>query len=191
MKAERLTARDEKAGTAYYPQCFEEPCFGIGCEKKECLLKYAAVEKLAKYEDLEEQGKLIKLPCAVGDTVYEILEESVPLTYFYIAEYEVQDVSAKAVKYADDWTPYNYKNLFFTRKEAERKLKEIYSKENNSWILCSERLPEENGTYLCTLDGELVGQEEPFTGMCGFENGEWDEKDCVIAWQEMPEPWKG
>lgn len=51
----RLTARDEKAGTAYYPQCFEEPCFGMGCEKKECLLKYAVVEKLAKYEDLEEK----------------------------------------------------------------------------------------------------------------------------------------
>ena len=65
-------------------------------------------------------------------------------------------------------------------------------KENKAkcWILCSERLPEENGTYLCTLDGELVGQEEPFTGMCGFENGEWDEKDCVIAWQKMPEPFK-
>lgn len=29
-----------------------------------------AVEKLAEYEDLEEQGKPLKLPCAVGDTVY-------------------------------------------------------------------------------------------------------------------------
>lgn len=29
-----------------------------------------AVDKLAEYEDLEEQGKLLKLPCAVGDTVY-------------------------------------------------------------------------------------------------------------------------
>ncbi len=33
-----------------------------------------AVEKLAEYEDLEEQGKLLKLPCAVGDTVYEVQE---------------------------------------------------------------------------------------------------------------------
>ena len=55
VTGERLTARDEKAGTAYYPQCFEEPCFGMGCEKKEYLLKYAVVEKLAKYEDLEEK----------------------------------------------------------------------------------------------------------------------------------------
>ena len=29
-------------------------------------------ERLKKYEDLEEQGKLLKLPCAVGDTVYVI-----------------------------------------------------------------------------------------------------------------------
>ena len=29
-----------------------------------------AIEKLAEYEDLEEQGKLLKLPCKVGDTVY-------------------------------------------------------------------------------------------------------------------------
>lgn len=32
------------------------------------------VHKLAEYEDLEEQGKLLKLPCAVGDTVYELQE---------------------------------------------------------------------------------------------------------------------
>ncbi len=31
-----------------------------------------AVEKLAGYEDLEEQGKLLKLPCAVGDTIFHV-----------------------------------------------------------------------------------------------------------------------
>lgn len=31
-------------------------------------------DKLAEYEDLEEQNKLLKLPCAVGDTVYEVQE---------------------------------------------------------------------------------------------------------------------
>lgn len=31
---------------------------------------YCAMEKLAEYEDLEEQGKLMKPPCAIGDTVY-------------------------------------------------------------------------------------------------------------------------
>lgn len=58
----------------------------------------------------------------------------------------------------------------------------------SDWIWCGEKLPEKDGTYLCTMDGELVGDEQPFTGMCGFENGEWDEVGCVIAWQELPEP---
>ncbi len=61
---------------------------------------------------------------------------------------------------------------------------------NDDWIPCSERLPED-GTYLCTLDGELVGEQEPFTGMCGIENGKWDEEGCVIAWKPLPEPYKG
>ena len=86
------------------------------------------IEKLVCYEDLEEQGKITKLPCAVGDTVYRVLEESVPLPHFYIAEYEVQDVSAKAVKYGDDWVSYNYSNLFFVREEAEENLKKIRGK---------------------------------------------------------------
>lgn len=29
-----------------------------------------AIKKLSDFEDLEEQGKLLKLRCAVGDTVY-------------------------------------------------------------------------------------------------------------------------
>lgn len=60
---------------------------------------------------------------------------------------------------------------------------------NDDWIPCEERLPED-GTYLCTLAGELCGIEEPFTGMCGIENGIWDEPDCVIAWRPLPEPYR-
>lgn len=60
---------------------------------------------------------------------------------------------------------------------------------DNDWIPCSERLPED-GTYLCTLDGELLGEQEPFTGMCGIKNGKWDEEGCVIAWKPLPEPYK-
>lgn len=37
-----------------------------------CEEGYCAMEKLADYEDAEEQGRLIKLPCKVGDTYYSI-----------------------------------------------------------------------------------------------------------------------
>lgn len=60
---------------------------------------------------------------------------------------------------------------------------------DSNWIPVSERLPED-GTYLCTLDGELCGIDEPFTGMCGIENGKWDEEGCVIAWRPLPEPYR-
>ena len=77
------------------------------------------LEELKRYRDLEKQGRLLVLPCKVGDTVYEIIEETVPNRYFYINEWQVQDVSAKAVKYADEWESYDYENLYFTREEAE------------------------------------------------------------------------
>ena len=60
---------------------------------------------------------------------------------------------------------------------------------DDGWIPVEERMPED-GTYLCTLKGELCGIEEPFTGMCGIENGIWDEPDCVIAWRPLPEPYR-
>ena len=80
------------------------------------------LEELKRYKNLEEQGRLLVLPCRVGDTVYEILEETVPKHYFYISEWKVQDVSVKAVKYADEWASYDYENLYFTREEAEAAL---------------------------------------------------------------------
>lgn len=32
----------------------------------------------------------------------------------------------------------------------------------NKWILVTEKLPERDGLYIVTFDGELVGQKEPF-----------------------------
>lgn len=39
------------------------------------------IDKLGHYEDLEEQGKLIKLPCDIDDTVYVI--ECMPVVCSY------------------------------------------------------------------------------------------------------------
>lgn len=37
-----------------------------------CRIAVKKIMKAKEYEDLEEQGKLLKLPCAVGDTIYVI-----------------------------------------------------------------------------------------------------------------------
>ena len=64
---------------------------------------------------------------------------------------------------------------------------------NDEWIPAQEK-PEEDGFYIATLDGEIIGQEEPFVGTAEFEKGKWvdDTKDykCVLAWQPFPEPCK-
>ena len=42
-----------------------------------CVMYKAIRDKLAHYEDLEEQGRLIELPCAVGDTVWSIYKNEI------------------------------------------------------------------------------------------------------------------
>ena len=54
------------------------------------------------------------------------------------------------------------------------------------WISVKDRLPEEDGNYLAVMDGDLCGQEEPFTSMCGIEKGKWDEPNMVLYWMPLP-----
>lgn len=62
---------------------------------------------------------------------------------------------------------------------------------DKNWIPISEQ-PEKSGWYLCTLDGEICGNDKPFVGMSLFDRrkGKWDEEDAILAWQPLPEPWK-
>ena len=72
------------------------------------------VQKLAEYEDLEEQGLLLRLPCKVGDTVYYIL--GIPTETPCVIEsctFELSDIYRIG------------KTLFLTQAEAEQKLKEM------------------------------------------------------------------
>ena len=49
---ERLTEwNDEQTRHAYYPRCFEEPCYGDGCKINGCLFETAVCDRLAAYED--------------------------------------------------------------------------------------------------------------------------------------------
>lgn len=69
---ERLTKRIEDENTLLTEvgdtacKCFCDNYTLSGCW--ECPVG-KAIEKLAEYEDLEEQGLLVRLPCKVGDTV--------------------------------------------------------------------------------------------------------------------------
>lgn len=107
---------------------------------KDCAI-YKAIQKLADYKDLEEQGLLLRLPCKVGDTVwdndfrkpcaYEITGFSLGTSEDYIYE----PVSEKEVvcyysNYGGSITGSFAvseigKTVFLTKEEAEAKLKEL------------------------------------------------------------------
>lgn len=87
--------------------------------------RYVAFRKLADYEDAEEQGLLLRLPCKVGDTIYIVFHnhtigKSTVVSFKMIAE-------GWAVK-TNDWS-YLFtdfgKTVFLTKSEAEAKLKEL------------------------------------------------------------------
>lgn len=121
---ERLTQITE-IGNAYFPKCFEEPCCGMGkCIDNNCNLVNEVCKKLAEYEQLEEQGLLVRLPCPIGTTVWDIYGMGIRENVVGGIEY------CKEGKYflwanEDDWLGELNELVFFTREEAEKKLEEM------------------------------------------------------------------
>lgn len=102
----------------------------------------AVLKKLAAYEDLEEHGLLVRLPCKVGDVVWD--------NYFgYLESYEIKafshgycdnyvepdtEIKDEIIFYYENYTgsitgafPMSEigKTVFLTREEAEKKMEEI------------------------------------------------------------------
>lgn len=117
-----------------------------------CEEGYCAMEKLADYEDLEEQGRLIKLPCKVGDVVYVVTS---PFNVFDDIEYdenmkdEVYESYVSSITFYECGEQYRIyakvtnhfigayfrecdfgKTVFLTKSEAEAKLKELRGGKN-------------------------------------------------------------
>lgn len=99
-----------------------------------------AMNKLAHYEDLEEQGRLIELPCKLGDTIWIVRENiheaticrivlnisesnnfiNLDVAYEYVDWFYNDGRKAKATalcRYLSD--------AFLTKEEAEAKLAEL------------------------------------------------------------------
>ena len=132
---ERLTEwNDEQTCHAYYPRCFKDPCYGSGCKIENCPFEAAVCDRLAVFEDIAElcggldrlrelaesdkDGRVVVLPCKVGDTVWRIKRtfETYPdksKPYIEPDAFLLQDV-------------FNIgKTVFLTREEAEKALAEM------------------------------------------------------------------
>ena len=140
---ERLTERyvpnDEKKGIAGI-EVFES-------KNKIPLVKvlsgeylYPAIEKLAAYEDLEEQGLLVRLLCKVGDMVwdndfgYPESYEIKAFSYGYCDSYVEPDIEYQIIFYYENYSGSITgafpmieigKTVFLTREEAVNKLEKM------------------------------------------------------------------
>lgn len=99
-----------------------------------------ASEKLAEYEDLEEQSLLVRLPCKVGDTVYRVnagaKQPIIPMTVseiHFLCYKNERAVRFDAIGKEDmGESCYRLEDIgrivFLTREEAEKKLEEMKKK---------------------------------------------------------------
>ena len=132
----RLTTTSNKGGVAF---TFD---LDITCDKSEIMKILKLAEKLKEYEDLEEQKKLLKLPCAVGDTVWDndfgkpCSYEVTGFSFGSMNEYCVEEemlLDQVLVHYTNSSGSITGsfaaseigKNVFFTKEAAEAALKEM------------------------------------------------------------------
>lgn len=97
----------------------------------------SAAQKLCDYEDLEEQGLLVRLPCKVGDTVYRVnagaRQPIIPMTVseiHFLCYKNERAVRFDAIGKEDmGESCYRLEDIgrivFLTREEAEKKLEEL------------------------------------------------------------------
>lgn len=94
-------------------------------------------EKLKRYEDAEEQGLLLRLPCKVGDTVWIIPKyNGVPLGFVIFDKVQMIGFTSKGIHlktrnhHEHNKTYILGKTAFLAKEEAEAKLKELKGSED-------------------------------------------------------------
>lgn len=127
---ERFNSDGEKAIAIHDGSDFPDVCF-------EGEREFDVMNALAEYEDLEEQGLLVRLPCKVGDTVYRVnagaKQPIIPMTVSeirflcYKNEHAVrfdtigkEDMGESCYRLEDIG-----RIVFLTREEAEKKLEKM------------------------------------------------------------------
>ena len=127
---ERLTTRNI-AGVAVYKNPFECDRCGDTIWRLPDYGNGSPTEKLADYEDAEEQGLLLLLPCKIGTTVYnttwwddvtEKVKVDGKIFYRTVRKHKVSKSTFSLLDVKDFG-----KTVFLTKSEAEQKLKEMES----------------------------------------------------------------
>lgn len=162
------------------------------------------VNRLGTYEDAEEERRLFVTPCKPGDKIYEVEVFEHPEWNCHVRGYVVQDVSAKQVKYADEWADWDAHYLYTDEKEAEAKARQLRNQRKrlkSGWIPVTERVPENDDYVLMSFENfslPLVGRyvDDGKLGGAWYLGDCFDEDTClandlfVNAWMPLPEPYR-
>lgn len=122
------------------PSWIDDELWERACEP-DCEEIDAVYRKLKDYEDAEEQGVLIKLPCKVGDTVWQIMVVGVQgknikygifkavvtkISVDYQMNFLLSTITEDGERYRSEVTSTAIGDtMFLTKSEAEAKLKEL------------------------------------------------------------------
>jgi len=118
---ERLTGRDAYGDIVADEEMLILASRDITNDDLHSIINHLA-EKLCEYEDLEEQGRLVKLPCKVGDTVYKADKQ------YKVIHFETDRVDFD--NYDSCFLSQFGKTVFLTKEEAEAELN-LYLKKYN------------------------------------------------------------
>jgi hypothetical protein len=111
------------------PSWIDDELWERACEP-DCEEIDAVYRKLKEYEDLEEQCRLIKLPCKVGDTVYVIVGKNISVQKIQRATID-SEMKIEFCTKRRGFALFDIgKTIFLTKSEAEAKLKELRGGEN-------------------------------------------------------------
>lgn len=84
-----------------------------------------ALKKLQEYEDLEEEGMLLRLPCAAGNMTYRV-HKIYGITEAFVKRIEQDRDGAWVITTAGVYSFDDFgKTVFLTREKAEAALKEL------------------------------------------------------------------
>ena len=137
---ERLTKRESaNVGGRELVLCNykKEDCNDSCMYESGCKWQHKALRKLKEYEDLEEQGLLLQLPCKVGDVVYQITRD-------FISEFKIKTFVCDGKSFFFHWQCIKGiyvnvigfhssrigKDVFLTKEEAKQALAKMKGGQN-------------------------------------------------------------
>ncbi len=89
------------------------------------LAKLAIMQKeLKEYKDLEDQGLLVRLPCKVGDTVYDIVGRPLKIVEHKVDAFHIDKKGFHLQIINGVLEKKQEAKVYFSREEAEKKMEE-------------------------------------------------------------------